>query len=217
MAKRAIIVGAGVTTESLLEDLTKWDLEIVVIDLDKSKLDRLTQKYDILALEGDATDIDVLREAGAEKADLFLANTDTDSTNFMLSYQAYRVLGIPKVVASIRNPKNLGIFKELGTSIPISTTRAATDALLGALVGFSSFQSISKSWGIGTYTVTHRSPLANQSPKDFPLPPEQAFIASVVREGEVVREPEDIQLVPGDVLVIFANKSHLGKLAPLLR
>ena len=56
------------------------------------------------AIRGDGTDEDVLRRAGAEGADVFLALTEGDNRNVMAAQLANEALGIERVIAKINDP-----------------------------------------------------------------------------------------------------------------
>ena len=67
--------------------------------------DRLSATFNGHAIRGDGTDEDVLRRAGAEGADLFLALTEGDNRNVMAAQLATETLGVQQVVAKINDPR----------------------------------------------------------------------------------------------------------------
>ena len=82
---------AAVTTSSLL-------------DIKTAAFDRLPSTFGGEAIRGDGTDEDVLRRAGAEGADVFLALTEGDNRNVMAAQLANEALGIERVIAKINDP-----------------------------------------------------------------------------------------------------------------
>ena len=69
MRNHTIICGAGTTGLRVIEELHKTHREMVVIDRDPSRLERVTQLFgEIPVIEGDASDEDVLELAGLDYA-----------------------------------------------------------------------------------------------------------------------------------------------------
>ena len=66
--------------------------------------DRLPSTFGGRAFRGDGTDEDVLRRAGAEGADVFLALTEGDNRNVMAAQLAAEALGVERVIAKINDP-----------------------------------------------------------------------------------------------------------------
>ena len=67
-----------------------------------------------MAIRGDGTDEDVLRRAGAEGADVFLALTEGDNRNVMAAQLAVEALGVERVIAKINDPLRAKAYAELG-------------------------------------------------------------------------------------------------------
>ena len=66
------------------------------------------------AIRGDGTDEDVLRRAGADGADVFLALTEGDNRNIMAAQLANEALGIERVIAKVNDPVRAKAYAELG-------------------------------------------------------------------------------------------------------
>jgi trk system potassium uptake protein TrkA len=80
---RILIVGAGEVGSSIAGSLSETH-DVVVIDVDSSKVDALTYAEDVLAIAGDGTSLDVLEEAGVRETDIVIASTDKDETNLAI-------------------------------------------------------------------------------------------------------------------------------------
>ena len=96
---KAVIVGCGRVGASLAEELDRAGWQVLILDLDTSSFDRLPSSFGGTALRGDGTDEDVLRRAGAEDADLFLALTEGDNRNVMAAQLGIEALGARATVA----------------------------------------------------------------------------------------------------------------------
>ena len=111
---KIVIVGCGRVGASVAEAYDRDGHEVIVLDSSTSAFDRLPSSFGGRALRGDGTDEDVLRRAGAEGADLFLAMTEGDNRNVMAAQLANEALGIDRVIAKINDPLRATAYAELG-------------------------------------------------------------------------------------------------------
>lgn len=74
---------------------------------------------------GTGIDYDVLKRAGAESADGFIAVTDGDNRNVMAALIAQRMFGIKKIVARIYDPPRGQMYRDLGIETFCPTTMGA--------------------------------------------------------------------------------------------
>ena len=63
---------------------------------------------------GTALELDALIESGIEDADVFIASTNGDNTNLVVSQIAQRQFEVPRVVARILDPRRAGWYAEQG-------------------------------------------------------------------------------------------------------
>jgi trk system potassium uptake protein TrkA len=111
---KIVIVGCGRVGASVADVYDRAGHEVIVLDSTTSAFDRLPSSFGGRALRGDGTDEDVLRRAGAEGADLFLAMTEGDNRNVMATQLANEALGIDRVIAKINDPLRAKAYAELG-------------------------------------------------------------------------------------------------------
>ncbi len=102
---RAIIVGAGEVGYQIAKFLLLEDIEVVVIDHDKDRIKRISNELDVAVVEAEGGDPTALKEAGAERADLLLAVTNSDETNMIACLLGKAMFKIPRKIARIRNPE----------------------------------------------------------------------------------------------------------------
>ncbi len=99
-----IIVGCGKVGQTLVEQLNEEGNDITVIDIDGNKLNRITQKYDVMAVVGNGATYSVQMEAGIERADLMIAVTASDELNLLCCLVAKKA-GRCQTIARVRNPE----------------------------------------------------------------------------------------------------------------
>ena len=120
---RIIIVGIGKLGEYLTKSLVKDGHEITVIDTFFNKHENIINNEDVNYIEGNALDANILREAGAQNADLLICAMEKDEQNVMCSLIAKK-MGTKHTIARIRNPEyasSISFLKEdLGLSLTIN-------------------------------------------------------------------------------------------------
>lgn len=99
-----VIAGGGKIGETLCQELAIEGINIVLIEKDPDRLERIINKMDITGLAGDGADYDNLVEAGVPECDVFIAVTEEDETNIMSSIIANK-LGAHHTIARVRDPK----------------------------------------------------------------------------------------------------------------
>ncbi len=133
---RVIIVGAGEVGFQIARFLTSEDIDVVVVDKTKEKLRRISEELDVAVIEGEGGSPSVLKEAGAEKADILLAVTNMDETNMIACLVAKAMFQIPGNVARIRNLEyfdNDVLLHSLGINPAISPEVEAAKAVIRLL------------------------------------------------------------------------------------
>ena len=106
---KIIILGAGQVGSNLAESLVAEKNDITVIDLDTSRLAVLQDRFDLRTVRGHAAHPSVLKQAGAEDADMLVAVTQYDETNLVACRIASTLFNVPTRIARIRSNDFLGL------------------------------------------------------------------------------------------------------------
>ncbi|MBD9662285.1 Trk system potassium transporter TrkA [Pantoea sp. PNT03] len=99
---KIIILGAGQVGGTLAENLVGENNDITVVDSDATRLRVLQDKFDLRVVHGHGSHPRILREAGAEDADMLVAVTNSDETNMVACQIAYSLFNTPNRIARIR-------------------------------------------------------------------------------------------------------------------
>lgn len=89
---KIIILGAGQVGKTLAENLVSEDNDITLVDNQSLRLENLQSKHDLRVVNGSASSPRVLREAGAQDADLLVAVTSSDEINMVACQISYTLL-----------------------------------------------------------------------------------------------------------------------------
>ena len=125
---KIVIVGCGRVGASAAQGWDAAGHEVIVLDISTRAFERLPAGFKGTALRGDGTDEDVLRRAGVEGADIFIALTEGDNRNVMSAQLATEAFEIPRVIAKINDPVRSAAYAELGIAT-ICRTGLMLDAM----------------------------------------------------------------------------------------
>lgn len=110
---RIVIAGCGRVGSDLALTLSEEGHDVSVIDSRADVFERLGSTFNGTTHEGLGYDVGVLREAGIEHADAFVAATDSDNSNAMAVQVAKRVFGVPKTIARLDDPAREDAYRAL--------------------------------------------------------------------------------------------------------
>ena len=127
-------MGCGRVGARLALMMTHAGHEVTIMDVTASAFGRLGPDFRGTTVLGDGTDQEVLRRAGLERADAFVAATQGDNRNIMSSQIAQHVFGVKKVVTRIYDPLRSDTFAALGLQA-ISPTIIGANSFYEELTG----------------------------------------------------------------------------------
>jgi trk system potassium uptake protein TrkA len=100
---KVIILGAGRIGYRLAQQLVAEDKQVTVIEKDLSKARQLSNQVDCHVINDEGNSPSVLREAGIEDADFFVAVTDSDEINMISCGLVAADFPKPVTIARVRN------------------------------------------------------------------------------------------------------------------
>ncbi|HUN10004.1 MAG TPA: TrkA family potassium uptake protein [Aggregatilineales bacterium] len=127
--KRIVIVGCGRLGGALANQLSLSGHEVIVIDRKEKAFEKLSVEFSGYRIQGDATEMHILKEARLENADNLFAVTTSDNINLMVAQVARTLFEIPRVVARVFDPNRESIYANFGIET-ISPTKLSADAFL---------------------------------------------------------------------------------------
>lgn len=96
-------MGAGQVGTAVARNLADEGNDVTVIDTNASVLAEMQSRLDLRAVVGVASHPAVLREAGADDADMLIATTSSDEVNMLACQVAYTIFGTPTKIARVRS------------------------------------------------------------------------------------------------------------------
>jgi len=129
-----IIMGCGRVGARVAQMLTRAGHDVTVMDLKSSAFSRLGNDFHGNTVLGNGIDQEVLKRAGIERADAFVAATQGDNRNIMASQIAKHIFGVKRVVTRIYDPLRSDTFAALGLQA-LSPTIIGANAFYEELTG----------------------------------------------------------------------------------
>lgn len=126
-------MGCGRVGSELATTLDREGHNVTVLDVNAYQFTRfLPESFRGRKITGNGIDQDVLRRAGIEGADAFVAVTAGDNRNVMACQIAKHIFGVPRVVSRIYDPIREQMYHNLGLRT-ISPTKVGARLLMEAL------------------------------------------------------------------------------------
>jgi trk system potassium uptake protein TrkA len=193
---RIVLVGGGKVGSFLARELEKAGHAVAVIEENAEHAQKVTDETKVLVLEGDGTDVALLKAADIHRSDWLLAVTGLDEVN-LVACQLALTFGTRRVLARLNNPRNRPTFEALNIPVVAVTDLMAT--LISQEVEQSDLHHITMI-GRGRISVYEV-----EIPKGFPectlaelSLPEGALLATVVNEEGVAVPSGNTRIKPGD-------------------
>ena len=228
---KIIIEGAGQVGSHLAKMLSNEANDITVIDDDEARIQQLVSSADVVTLLGDPSSIKVLKSAGCENADLFIAVNPfkSQSVNIVSSLLAKR-LGSRRVIARIDDeaylsPENKLMFKDMGIDMLFYPEKIASDEILDMLKHSASTDSMDFARGklqMVVFKLDDDSPILDMKVIDFTAAmtaaskEAQLRIIAISRKGQTIIPKFDTKFNYNDHLYILVRREGLPTLLKFL-
>ena len=129
-----VIVGCGRVGGFLAGLLDAEGQHVTVVDIastsparaERAWFQHLPASFKGETILGDGTDLDVLRQAGVERADALLALTEGDNRNLMAAQIAQKIFGVKRVIAKVNDPVRAQTYRTQGIDTFSRTTILGT-------------------------------------------------------------------------------------------
>jgi len=224
---KIIILGAGQVGGTLAENLSSEKNDITIIDTDTDRLRELQDRIDVKTVYGHGSFPHVLRDAGADDADMLVAVTNSDETNMVACQIAYTLFRTPTKISRIRSNaylKQSELFSvdAFPIDVLISPEQVVTNYIKrllefpGALQVLDFADSKVQLVAVKAY---YGGPLVGQAIaalKDH-LPKVETRVAAVFRRNKAIEPRGDTIIEADDEVFFIAAREHIHTVMNELR
>lgn len=229
LSGHTIICGVGRLGTILARELQASGRPFVAIDSDLQRL-RDAEDRGYLVLHGDATEEDILEQAGIQRASTVAAVLSSDATNVFVTITAREMNPDATIIARGENPRTekklLGCGADkvvLPTAIGAQKVaqlimRPTAVSILEQIQDQSTMLDDLKQIGlqVNELVVSSDSDLANQAISEIEIRGNHSFLIVGVRrvEGHVQLNPQPEEILhPGDVVIVLGHEDDLPEIA----
>lgn len=202
---RALIVGGGNVGAYLAQVLGEQGHSVSLVENDPHRTAAISEATGALVLQGDGTDIQVLRDGGVHRADWVLAVTGRDEDN-LVACQLAMTLGAKRVLARLNDPKNRATFDAL--HIPVVAVTDLMVKVISAEVEVDVEEAVRVALiGRGKVSLLQLEIPMHVSPRkviDLELP-QPTILVSVMRGDEVIVPGANTMIEPGDQVLAITD------------
>lgn len=218
--RSAFIVGGGRITFYLLSILERLGIDCKVVERDQERCRLLAEQFPhSLIIHGDGSDPELLVEERMTANDAFVALTDRDEDNLIISLYAHQ-LGVAKVVAKSNRQNYSAIARSAGVESVVSPKLSTSNQILHAIRGMqssmgTSMTALSRIADGQAEAMEFRATASTHNLgvplKDLKLK-KGVLIAVVVRGREVIIPNGFTYLQEGDSVLVVARESGILEL-----
>lgn len=214
-----IVVGGGKVGYYLTKSLLEEGHEVLVIEKDPRKCDRVIDELGANALLGDGCEAATMTEAGMGRADVVIAVTGDDEDNLVVCQVAKHKFNVPRTIARINNPKNEKIFRKLGIDVTVSSTEVILSQIeqvipAQSLVHLLTLRSVGVSFI--ELEIPPDSPAVGRPLRDLGIP-DDCILPLVIREGkEAIIPYGSTVLQPRDQVIAVTYEASVGTIRRIL-
>ncbi|GAA0227292.1 potassium channel family protein [Haladaptatus pallidirubidus] len=204
-----IIVGAGDIGSQLISIATQNNNDVVVIEKDQERAERASMEFDCLVLHDDATVIDTLEEAGAERADALISTTDQDATNIMVCLLGQE-MEVPSLISVVHNPEHMNIFRQIGVNVIENPQRLIADYLYRAVKrpSIKDYMKVGEQAEVFEITVDSYAPISGLTLSEAAgegLFGEGMLVVAIERNKDVITPHGNTKIEGGDLITVFSE------------
>ena len=222
---KIVIAGAGDVGTHLAKMLSNNSNSVTMIDEKKERLTALAEYTDVITVEGYPSSIAVLKEAGVEDADLFIAvNPSTSQDVNIVSAMLAKKLGSKKATARVNYEEYLSyenkyLFTEIGIDLLFYPEKIAAGEIVDLLKRTASSESMDFARGklqMAVFKLEEDSPMIDMRLIDFVGVATSADlpfrVVAIARNSETIIPSVDTKFKYHDLVFIMSKREGIDQI-----
>ena len=195
----------------------KYNVKLICEDLNKCEkfADALPN---VMVLNGNATDIDFLREEDLDSMDAFLALSNETEKNILASLAA-KESGVKKTISQVENIDFIPLAQNMGLNTTINIKYLTANFIVkyireGELLNFTKLQGVDAE--VIELEVKEDSPILENKLKDLNFPKE-GIVGGLIRGDDAMIPRGDFKFKVGDRVLIVTKKEGMKAIEQMFR
>jgi len=226
-----IVCGYGRTGKRILDDLLCKGLEVVVIENNPERSEKLKEIYGkkFIHIEDDATTDAVLLQAGIERAKILISVLSSDAENLFVTLSAKDLNKKIKVISRVNDTNSSDKFKRAGADFIVSPIDIATDRIISiatsstdffSFVEFAGAKEELKDYKFGLVEINEESDLINKTYREANIPQRTNLVVigfySTNSELQVNPTADNVIRL-NDKLLVFGTETQIDNLKKIAK
>lgn len=213
-SQRVMIVGGGMVGFYLAGRLEKMGVDVRLIEKDAERCAEIADKLsDTMVLNGDGSDLVLLREEDAGKMDVVFAVTGLDDKNLLCSLLV-KQLGARKILSRVNRSVYIKLFEMVGVDRAVSPGQVTADAVLQRVIGGEEVITLSdERMELVDFVVQPKAKIIGKA-ISHELP-HDSMAGMVIREGEPMLPGGDFKAAVGDRIFVMSMPHVVSKVKKL--
>lgn len=206
-----IVIGGGKIGFYLIKALKQKKHHVTLIEKDPKLCKKIAEQVDIDIINGDGTDIKILKDADIDIADAVAAVTGKDEENLVICQVVKNNFSIQHTIARVNNPKNQTIFKTLGVDTTVCSTQVIANLIDWECESenIKIIQTFERGEMVLIEVVIDKTMTwADRYIKDI-IMPQNSVIVSIFRDKEVIYPKGDIKIKEDDKVIIVTDSKNI--------
>jgi len=222
--KHIMIVGGGKIGYYLADRLSEKKYKVKLVENKRSVAEELADQLPhITVIHGNGTQHELLLEEGIEAMDAFVALTDIDEENMVVSMFANK-MQVKKTITQIKSEDLYGMLGELGIQNNVSPKDIVADLILSYIRAIANkrgsnvltlYRLVKNQVEALEFSVRKQDKILNKPLKELRTK-DNCLIACIIRNNEVIIPDGNACIMLGDNVVVVTTHKNFDDLTDIL-
>lgn len=212
-----LLAGGHQNTSFLVKELKSNGHELMVVNQDPIWCQMIADKYEVMAVCGDGSDVHTLELARTDKMDVVIALYELDSKNLIICELAKNQFHVNQTYTITNDPKNTGLFKRFGVDECINIVSIFSRMIEQQSIEKNIIKHLpdeNHQVKVCDIVLSGTAPSVNKKLWEIGFPPE-SIVACIQRDGETIIPQGNTMLLAGDKVIIVTSIHSLESVLAL--
>jgi len=215
--KKVIIYGASKIGEKVAQEISAYIKDVVLLEEDIQWAEEVAGRLEaVRVINGAGSEADILKEAGIEAADAFIAVSENDHSNLVSAVLAKK-MGAKTTIITTQQPDYATIVRALDIDVIINPRFLAVDQILRLVrgKGISAITKFMERDAEALELVAEKDSPITQGPIKKINIPKNAIIGAICRDSEVFLANGESCIQEGETVIVFCQENAAKKIQAL--